>query len=76
MKAEVENALRRTETGEYLLKACKADSDLAVAVESDTRTPSESNARVPACYRRAGGPGAFKAAELLASAIKRVRKAD
>jgi hypothetical protein len=34
MKAEVGNALRRTETGKYLVEACKADPNLAEAVEA------------------------------------------
>lgn len=34
MKAEVENALRRTLACKYLVEACKADPDLAGAVEA------------------------------------------
>jgi hypothetical protein len=33
-KMEVESALRRTETGRYLVEACKSDPELAEAVES------------------------------------------
>jgi hypothetical protein len=33
MKAEVESALRRTQTGRHLVEACKSDSDMAAVVE-------------------------------------------
>jgi hypothetical protein len=34
MKAEVQNALRKTEIGKYLVEVCKSDPDLTEAVES------------------------------------------
>jgi hypothetical protein len=34
MKAEVENALRKTERGKYLVEVSKSDLDVTVAVES------------------------------------------
>ena len=74
MKAEVENALRRTETGKYFVEACKADPDLAGAVESAYADGVRAERERQLAIDRVGGPEALKAAELLTSAIKSVRK--
>jgi|GraSoi2013_100cm_1033763.scaffolds.fasta_scaffold75320_4 hypothetical protein len=74
MKAEVESALRRTETGRYLVKACKSDPELSQAVECAYADGVRAERERQLATDRAGGPDAFKAAELLTSAIKSVQK--
>jgi hypothetical protein len=76
MKAEVENALLKTERGKYLAEACKSNPELDEAVESGYADAARVERARHLAIDRAGGPDAFKAAELLASAIKRVRKVD
>jgi hypothetical protein len=76
MRVEVENVLRRTQTGKYLVEACKSDPELAEAVESGYADGVRAERERQLAIDRVGGPDAFKAAELLASAIKRVRKVD
>jgi hypothetical protein len=74
MKAEVQNAFRKTEIGKYLVEVCKSDPDLTEAVESayadGVRTERERQLAVD----RVGGENAFKAAKLLASTMQRVRE--
>jgi hypothetical protein len=74
MKEEAENALRRTETGRYLVEACKSDPDLTEAVESAYADGVRVEREKQLAIDRVGGPDAFKAAELLASTMQRVRK--
>jgi hypothetical protein len=74
MKEEAENALRRTETGRYLVEACKSDPDLTEAVESAYADATRAERERQLAIDRVGGPDAFKAAELLASTMQRVRK--
>jgi hypothetical protein len=74
MKEEAENALRKTERGKYLVEACKSDPDLTEAVESAYADGARAERERQLAIDRAGGPDAFKAAELLASAMQRVRK--
>jgi hypothetical protein len=73
MKEEVENALRKTERGKYLAEACKSDPELAEAVESAYADGARAERERQLAIDRAGGPDAFKAAELLAWAMQRVR---
>ena len=76
MKAEVENALRRTETRKYVVEVCKNNLEITEMVEDayadDVRAEHERRLAID----RAGGPDAFKAAELLASTTQRVRKVN
>ena len=74
MMIEVENALRKTHTGKYLVEACKADPDLAEAVESAYAHGVRAERERQLAIDRVGGPDVLKAAELLASTIQRVRK--
>jgi hypothetical protein len=74
MKEEAENALRRTETGRYLVEACKSDPDLTEAVESAYADGVRVEREKQLAIDRVGGPDAFKAAELLASTMQRVRR--
>jgi len=76
MKAEVQNALRKTEIGKYLVEVCKSDPDLTEAVESAYADGARAERERRLAIDRAGGPDAFKAAELLTSAIKSIRKVD
>jgi hypothetical protein len=74
MKTEVESALRKTERGKYLVEACKSDPDLTEAVESAYADATRAERERQLAIDRVGGPDAFKAAELLASTMQRVRK--
>ena len=74
MKAEVENALRKTERGKYLLEVCKSDLDVTEAVESAYADGVRAGRERHLAIDRVGGSEALKAAELLTSAIKSVRK--
>ena len=74
MKAEVQNALRKTEIGKYLVEVCKSDPDLTEAVESAYADGVRVEREKQLAIDRVGGPDALKVAELLASAMQRVRK--
>jgi hypothetical protein len=74
MKPEVENALRKTERGKYLVAICKSDPDLTEAVESAYADGARAECERQVAIDRVGGENAFKAAELLASTMQRVRK--
>jgi hypothetical protein len=76
MRVEVENALRRTQTGKYLVEACKSDPELAEAVESGYGDGVRAERERQLAIDRVGGSDALKAAELLAFAIKSVRKGN
>jgi hypothetical protein len=74
MKSEVENALRKTERGKYLVEVCKSYPDLTEAVDSAYSDGVRAERERQLAIDRAGGPDAFKAAELLTSTMQRVRK--
>jgi hypothetical protein len=76
MKAEVENAFRKTERGKYLVEVCKSDPDLSEAVESAYADGVRAERERQLAIDHVGGPDAFEAAELLASTMQRVGRSS
>jgi len=76
MRPELEQSLRKAALGRYLIEAAKADNSIEEALEQGFQEGMTQERARQLAIDRAGGPDAFKAAELLASAIKRVRKVD
>jgi hypothetical protein len=74
MRPELEQSLRKAELGRYLIKAAEADTSFEEALEQGFQKGVTQERERQLAIDRAGGPDAFKAAELLASAIKRARK--
>ncbi len=74
MKEEVEKALRKTEAGRYLVEACRSNPEMAAVAEEGYADGVRAERERHLVIDRVGGPDAFKAAELLASTMERVRK--
>jgi len=60
MKAEIESALRKTETGKYLVEACKSDPELAKVLESAYEDGVRAERERQLAIDRVGGADAFK----------------
>jgi hypothetical protein len=76
MRPGLERSLRKAELSKYLLAAAKADASIEEALEQGFQKGVIWERERQLAIDRAGGAGAFKAAEFLASAIKRARKGD
>lgn len=74
MRPELEQGFRKAELGKYLLAAARADASIDEALEQGFKEGVMHERERQLAIDRAGGPDAFKAAELLASAMQRVRK--
>jgi hypothetical protein len=62
MKIEVESALRRTETGRYLVEACKSNLEMTEAVESAYSYGIRAERERQLAIDRVGGPDALNRA--------------
>jgi hypothetical protein len=74
MRPELEHSLRNSELRKYLLAAAKADASIEEALEQGFQDGVMQEREKQLAIDRAGGPDAFKAAELLALTMQRVRK--
>jgi hypothetical protein len=74
MKIEVENALGKTQTGTYVVEVCRNNPEITELVEDAYADGVKAERERQLAIDRAGGPDAFKAAELLASTMQRMRK--
>jgi hypothetical protein len=76
MRPELEHGFRKAELGKYLLAAANADASIEEALEQGFQEGVMQERERHLAIDRAVGPDAFKAAELLTSAIKSIRKVD
>jgi hypothetical protein len=76
MRPELEQRFRKTESGKYLLSVAKADASIEEALEQGFQEGVIWERKRQLAIDRVGGLEAFKAAELLTSAIKSIRKVD
>jgi hypothetical protein len=74
MRLELERSLRKAELGKYIIQAAKADPTIAATLETAYQQGVMQERERHLAIDRAGGPDAFKAAELLASTMQRMRK--